>query len=128
MLSTETPDRNPVEALSSTSIHPKTRSAKSTLLYFACSWPAAPLPASKTALHIAGQFPTYQSNSPGWGGAPQGGNRVSGDADAFASKCLKTLSMTSESSMQAMIRIAPPHTGHTSTSQPVRARLGAVLD
>ena len=48
------------------------------------------------------------SNSPRCGGARHGGRRLASDSGAFASRWVRIFSITSGSSMQAMIRIAPP--------------------
>ena len=57
-----------------------------------------------------------QSNSPRWGGARHGGRRGASGATAFASRWVRIFSITAASSMQAMIRTAPPQVGQVSMS------------
>lgn len=58
------------------------------------------------------------SNSPRCDGARHGGRRVASDSDAFASTWMRTLSITTGSSMQEMIGFAPPQTGQVWMSFP----------
>ena len=59
-----------------------------------------------------------QSNKPACGGARQGGNRA-GSAEAFLlSMWVRIVWITARSSMEAMIRSAPPQTRQVSMSMP----------
>ena len=55
-----------------------------------------------------------QSNRPVWGGARHGGRRETSGEAPFASRWVRIFSITTESSMQAMILTAPPQAGQVS--------------
>jgi hypothetical protein len=63
-----------------------------------------------------------QPNSRPWGGARQGGSRAAWGPAAFASRWVRIFSIVLGSSMQAMVRAAPPQAQRVSTPRP-NARL-----
>ena len=61
-------------------------------------------------------LPVYQANKPAWGGARDGGKRAGVAIASLPSRWVRIFSMTSGSSMQAMILRWPPQVLHVSMS------------
>jgi hypothetical protein len=59
-----------------------------------------------------------QANKPACGGAREGGNRAGAVQASLVSRWVRIFLITAGSSMQAMIRSAPPQTAQVSISMP----------